>query len=368
MNPPPNAIHPVHPAALSADQQGTANRVSSHMAREIPTARTPPIRITLATRYSGLRPSIGSSPHTVVFTHVPKTGGTTLDHIMAAVAAALHKQASRIRSPRRGVLARAERDQRLLNFDPLSDERLVIHDHQSGNLKPLSDDQLETHDYLSGHFPFGIHRRLPRPVVYVTLLRDPFARLLSQVRFGVDHRKWPRDASVDALIEQGRLVDNLQTRQIAGIADRGTPCTAATLATAIENLRSHYAVVGTTERFDETLKALITLLGWPDIAYSNRQVSVSPSDPGLESKVRFAAERYFGLDMELYATAVARPTPWREDIFEGTASGSARQDTVLLTSPLVTYNSRPASLLPAAVFDGQICPIVRQRGGEVVIV
>src|SRR5206468_1396750 len=97
------------------------------------------------------------------------------------------------------------------------------------------------------------------------------------VRFGLDRRTWSRDTPVESLVKHGRLIDNMQTRQIAGIADRDVPCTAKMLAIAIENLRSHYAVVGATERFDDALKTLITLLGWPDIAYSDRQVSIAPS-------------------------------------------------------------------------------------------
>jgi hypothetical protein len=313
-------------------------------------AAAPSIRLKLATRIAGLAPTADPSAHTLVFTHVPKTGGTTLDHIIRAAAVASHKRVRRLRLRRENQRPRPERNQQLLDLDL------------------LPDNDLAAYDYLSGHFPFGIHHRLARPCLYVTLLRDPLARLLSNVRFGLDHRKWARDASVDALMKQGRLIDNLQTRQIAGVADRNAPCTAATLAAAMENLRAHYAVVGVTERFDETLKALITLFGWPDIAYSDRQVSNAPSDPELAARVRPAAERHFALDMELYAYARARPTPWSAGILQGAAAGSARQDTVLLISPVVSYNGQPFTLLPAAVFDSQVCPAARRRGGEVLFV
>jgi hypothetical protein len=319
-------------------------------AEELPTPSTTPVRLKLATRLAGLRPTIDASRHTIIFTHVPKTGGTTLDHIMHATAAVGRRRGRRLTFPREGVPPRNVRNQQFLSVDHLSDE------------------QLSDCDYLSGHFPFGIHQRLKRPCLYVTLLRDPVARLLSNVRFGLDRGRWTKDTSVDSLIEEGRLIDNLQTRQIAGIGDRAAPCTAETLTTALDNLRSHYAVVGITERFDETLKALITLLGWPDIAYSDRQVSRTPSDPELEARVRTVAERHFALDMELYAFASALPVPWRADVLDGPAAASVRQGTVLLTSPVVTCNNRPYALLPASAFDTQICPAVRQQGGEVLFV
>jgi sulfotransferase famil protein len=319
-------------------------------AEDLPPASTAPVRLKLATPLAGLRRTIDPSRHTIVFTHVPKTGGTTLDHIMQATAAVSRRRGRRLTVPREGVPPRHVRNQQFLSLDHLSDE------------------QLSDPDYLSGHFPFGIHHRLKRPCLYITLLRDPVARLLSNVRFGLDRGRWKKDTAVESLIEEGRLIDNLQTRQIAGISDHAAPCTAATLATALGNLGSHYAVVGITERFDETLKALITLLDWPDIAYSDRQVSRTPSDPELEARVRAAAERHFALDMELYAFASARPVPWRADVLDGTAAASVRQGTVLLTSPVVTCNNRPFALLPASSFDTQICPAVRQQGGEVLIV
>jgi hypothetical protein len=188
------------------------------------------------------------------------------------------------------------------------------------------------------------------------LLRDPVARLLSNVRFGLDRSKWSRETPVKALMERGRLIDNLQTRQIAGVADRNAPCTARTLATAIEHLRSHYAVVG------------ITLLGWPDIAYSDWQVSITPSGPELEAEARAVVDRYFAFDAELYAHARARPTPWAAGMFEGTALGNQRQDTVLLTSPLINLDNRPFAVLPAEVFDSQLFPALAQQGGKVLLV
>jgi hypothetical protein len=307
-------------------------------------------QLKLATRLAGVAPAIDPSRHTIVFTHIGKTGGTTLDHIVRVAASVGAKRACRPRPPRGRAVPPSQHNQELLHLD------LIDHD------------QLSSCDYVIGHFPFGLHARLPRPCLYITLLRDPVARLLSNIRFGLDRQKWPRDTSISALVEQGRLIDNMQTRQIAGIADRDEPCTSKTLTTAIDNLRSHYCVVGLTERFDDALKALITLLGWPDIAYSNRQVSHAPSDPDLESRVKVAAERYFAVDMELYAYASALPTPWRSGVFEGTATGNARQDSVLVTSPLISFNNRASALLSSAVFDAQIRPAVQQQGGEVVLV
>ena len=312
--------------------------------------RTPPVVLKVATRLAGVVPSVDPSDHTIVFTHVPKTGGMTLDHIMMAAAAVGGKRWRRLPMTAQRSVPRHERRQMFLDFEE------------------FPRDELAGFDYITGHMPFGIHRRLPRPSLYIVLLRDPVARLLSNFRFGIDRGKWSRDTSIEALFKEGKIADNLQTRQLSGLGDFSAPCTAATLALAFENLRSHYAFVGLTERFDDLLKGLITLLGWPDVAYSDRQVSSTPSDPALETSVRDAAERHCCLDMELYAAARLRATPWSAGLLEGTVDGSTRQANVLLTSPVVNFNSRPSALLPADFFDSRLGPAVRQQGGDVVFV
>jgi len=309
-----------------------------------------PIVLKVATRLAGVAPNIDIPRRTIVFTHVPKTGGMTLDHIMMAAAAVHGKRWRRLPMTDQLSIPRPQRKQMFLDFEQ------------------FSEDQLASYDYITGHMPFGIHRRLPRPSLYIVLLRDPVARLLSDFRFGIDRAKWTRHTSLEALFKEGKFADNLQTRQISGLGDTSAPCTDATLALARENLRSNYAVVGLTERFDDLLKTLITLLGWPDVVYSDWQVSRAPSDPELEASVREAAERHCSFDLELYEAARAREMPWSPDLFEGTVKGSTRQANVLLTSPIVNFNSRPFTLLSAGFFDDRLCPAVRQRGGEVVFV
>ncbi len=48
-----------------------------------------------------------------------------------------------------------------------------------------------------------------------------------------------------------------------------------------------------------------------------------------------AAWRIDALDAELYAWAASREAPWTDGLFAGAAQGTAKQDQVLLTSPML---------------------------------
>ncbi|MGH6933373.1 MAG: hypothetical protein ACREEE_13180 [Dongiaceae bacterium] len=319
----------------------------AHQSEVARTDRYP--RLKVATRLAGLTPVADAARTAIIFTHVPKTGGTTLDYIFVAAAAATKRKSCHLSMKSLADRPRHERSQQILDFGTVPQSDLGA-------------------DYLTGHFQFGLHRLLDRPSFYVTLMRNPAARLLSNLRFGIDRGMLPGDTTVERVFQAKRLLDNIQTRQLAGIADRDAPCTPETLARARENLHRHYAVAGVTERFDETLRALITLLGWPDIAYTDRQVSRTAIDPERQAEAAAAVERYFAFDLELYAEVAARPVPWSPEVMTGNVTGSARQDAILVTSPVIKRDDRPYALISAAEFDTQLCPALKKAGGEVVYV
>jgi hypothetical protein len=316
--------------AATAAQRGKAEQGGPHLR--------------LVTADAGLTPRNGLAARTIVFTHIPKTAGTTLDHIMLAAAlmrgAVWHRARGGIYGPLPDALAQFEARDR---------------------------DLLATLDYLTGHLPYGIHAGLPRSCLYVRLLRDPTAQLLSHFRFGVARGVWSRETPVDELIRAGHLIDNPQTRQIAGVRDRRAECTPATLATALSNL-SAYAVVGITERFDEFLKVLIVLLRWPDVAYTRHQVGSLQIDAGLSERVAAAAEQYCALDRALYDAAARRPEPWSADQVEGVGVGGGRQRSVLVVAPPIRIAGRRYGLLAAADFDNVLCPDILKRGGSVDVI
>ncbi len=195
----------------------------------------------------------------LVFFHVPKTGGQTLAAIMAR------------QYPRGAVV-----------------ELWLQHPDNVRAFLALATPERHAIQALTGHFPFGVHEYLAPGARYITVLRDPVQRLLSEYRHVCESPlEWgvwrPPDtalASIDAYVDYtiDNHMANAQTRLIAGdlaLTDRPplSPLAPDALDRAKAHLRAHFEVVGTTERFDETLLLVRHVLGWRKrIHYTRRNV------------------------------------------------------------------------------------------------
>jgi hypothetical protein len=141
-----------------------------------------------------------------------------------------------------------------------------------------------------------------QPIEYVTFLRDPVTRCLSQFQHQAE-----RLGSLQTFLADPRAKDFMTTR-VAGAPD---------LARAREMLETQFAFVGLTERFDESLLLMRRMLGLDDldIRYERRNVgrdsSRSASSEGLGDDVEALQliKASNQLDMELYD--FARQTLYR---------------------------------------------------------
>ncbi len=79
---------------------------------------------------------------------------------------------------------------------------------------------------VTGHLHYGVHRHMPQQCEYITMLREPVARVVSMYRFILDNpRNWLHDEVVgsamalEEFVRRGAdpTVDNQQTRLIAGV-------------------------------------------------------------------------------------------------------------------------------------------------------
>jgi hypothetical protein len=221
---------------------------------------------------------------TVIFLHVPKTAGTSLHWIIDR------------QYPRR------------------SDYWLTRDNLDLDKLKGMSTARRAEIRMLRGHFWYGVHEYIPRPTTYFTVLREPIDRVISFYYNKRRLRQYPdRDAilaqemSLQAYV-QSRVTlqtNNFATRMISG--SWGTPeqrCDEETLAQAKKNLAERFAVVGLTERFDETILLLKRRFGWRNVFYLRHNVNpLRPELASIPGEVLGLLREHNQLDLELYAFA-----------------------------------------------------------------
>jgi Sulfotransferase family len=212
----------------------------------------------------------------LIFLHIPKTAGTTLNRILEwqySPFAIFTMDPYRIR-------ATAER------------------------FKRLSEARRRRLQVVRGHLFYGIHEFLPQGATYITMLREPVARLLSSYYFVLRrplnplHRKLKREGlGVEDCIRLFPDRNNTQCRFIAGVKDAAI-ADERLLDMAKENLTKSFSVVGICESFEESLILISKTFGWEVRFYENRKVSKTRPqiDPGVVEMIK----EHNRLDLELY--------------------------------------------------------------------
>ncbi len=212
----------------------------------------------------------------LIFLHIPKTAGTTLNRIIEwqySPFAIFTMDPYRIR-------ATAERFKRL---PEARRRRLRV---------------------VRGHLFYGIHEFLPQGATYITMLREPVARVLSAYYFVLRrplnplHRKLKRERlGVEDCLRLFPHRQNLQCRFIAGVQDTAIG-DERLLEIAKENLTKSFSVVGICERFEDSLILISKTFGWEVPFYENRKVA--KSRPMVEPKLVNLIREHNRLDVELY--------------------------------------------------------------------
>jgi hypothetical protein len=144
---------------------------------------------------------------------------------------------------------------------------------------------------ISAEVTFGLADRYLPDARYVTILREPVERTLSQFWFFragrgaglISPQLGPPqpNLTVAEALEAGYLLDNLQTRLVCGIVSPSDPLPADALERAQQTLAQRFFRVGTTERFDAFLALVNVELGWPTVPY--RRTQVNPDNRGRET-------------------------------------------------------------------------------------
>lgn len=224
---------------------------------------------------------------------------------------------------------------------------------------------------IQDHIPFGIHSYLPLPATYITFLREPIKRTISDYNFWywINHRNRKINHIHDLEYFCEMTGDNLMTRFISGLdlqhvyklgglnnfrlkrvtenailPDYCQQCPPEMLEIAKKNLKNHFSFIGITERFDESLVLLKRNLAWKNIYYYKKNVApyfkrnvIIPKkklDKTISDNTLNYIKKQNQLDIELYKYVLSL---FEEQIFQAGTLFQKELKTFQFQNPIYSF-------------------------------
>ncbi len=276
-----------------------------------------------------LKQGIWDPNKTIVYPHIPKTGGTNLDSLMKAIAVDHEVAVERAAVPRV-----AERSPNLFTAGSIGGLERVKKNPEKFNGK-------ERHlDFISGHMPvpevqdetalFGPE------VTYVGTMRYPVFREISAANFDFQRGYVEQANVVHYLLKVA--IDNPQTRLFAGENAMTGKCTPETLEKAKKNIKDRFTFVAPINDIEIVMAIVASRFGVSDIAYARAQVGGLPAIT-LEDEDKFGCKlrdlRYnlsekHEYDIELYNWVKAEWEAWKVKHIES-ITGNVKPNKQYLT-------------------------------------
>jgi hypothetical protein len=202
-------------------------------------------------------------PEILIFFHIPKTGGTTMDGILGRCFPGVQRFDGALGDIRSALSIRPR--------DKIEAKYLALSDAERRAIRCL----------MGTIYPMGIHTMLDRPAKYFTILRPPVERAISHF---YNNRKLPhqpfyeriKDMTLDQYLDSGVGIEwqDYQVRLLSGCPELDTlrdpaggriyapPVEPRHLELAKRNIEQHFIAAAPLESFASLLLVLRAMYGW----------------------------------------------------------------------------------------------------------
>ncbi|MEH7223931.1 sulfotransferase family 2 domain-containing protein [Bacillus sp. JJ1566] len=222
--------------------------------------------------------------NTLLFLHIPKTGGQTFGKIIENQYQISEVQKLRRHQTMGELLSRVSKEQ--------TTKIGCNVEHLEKYLQQTTDGDVNI-SCAYGHMHFGLHRYLSKPYTYATMLRDPIDRVVSHYYYFLGKGHFKKETSFEEFITTPKFF-NFQTLYLSG-------GTTPDLDIAKANLNAYFPVVGITELFEESIFLMKKEFGWNDIVYKKKNVTaVRPPKEQISKEIMDLIVEHNKMDIELY--------------------------------------------------------------------
>jgi hypothetical protein len=163
-------------------------------------------------------------------------------------------------------------------------------------------------DVVVGHFPYGFHAISERPYRYISLVREPFAMVMSYYLYAKHVQNAPHLSRYSSIYEAANSdeFDNILTRYFANRFDF-EPITEADLLTAKRNIRSDFLYIGTVENIHSSIDRIKDIFGVDiPLLHINKGPDTTISEKIDLDELRSRIKTRLSFDVRLYEWIVMR--------------------------------------------------------------
>ncbi|RFU64592.1 sulfotransferase family 2 domain-containing protein [Bacillus sp. V59.32b] len=214
----------------------------------------------------------------LIHLHMPKTAGTTLNSI---------------------IKKNYTQNEIIDLYESFKDHQAVVQRLESLNLEGVK--------CLNCHLSFGIHQHLSEPSLYITMLREPIDRVISEYYFirHTPHHGLHEKVMKMELLEYQREANNMNKQSKIVL---GFPLTGDIGLNDFEkgkkNIKKHFAFIGITELFNETIYLMQKQFDWWTIHYRKKNITRNrPEIKALPEHIIQELKRNNEVDYALYSYA-----------------------------------------------------------------